>query len=245
MKSAIRAVLGFARRLRFARWRAVTALRLRWLGVRLDAKADGVVHGPLPRVRLGEAQTAGSGSLTLRIGRDVRFEPGVAIDLKGGTDSELTLREGATVASNVRFVLRGGSVDVGRGSQVHDGAIIKAAGRVVIGDDYQVRYMSVIHCEEAVTLEGGGGIADRVTVADLDHDWDGSDMAWHRRPLVTGPIHVGRNTTIYSNSVVMRGVTIGPNSVVSAGSVVRSGDYPAGSLLAGVPAKLLRTAPDA
>lgn len=241
MRGAIRSALGVVRRLKFERWRALSALRLRWLGVRLDAAAEGVVHGPLPRIRLGEAQTAGSGSLRLRIGRDVRFEPGAAIDLKGGTDSELVLRDGVTVAANVRFVLRGGSVDVGRGSQLHDGAIVKAAGRVVIGDDYQVRYMSVIHCEEAVTLEGGGGIADRVTVADLDHHWDGSDMEWHRRPLVTGPIHIGRNTTVYSNSVVMRGVTIGPNSVVSAGSVVRSGDYPAGSLLAGVPAKLLRT----
>lgn len=227
--------------MRFLRWRAQTALRLRWLGVSLEAVADGVVHGPLPRVRLGEAQTAGSGRLKLRLGREVRFEPGVAIDLKGGTDSALVIREGATVASNVRFVLRGGSVEVGVGSQLHDGAIVKAAGRVVIGDDYQVRYMSVIHCEESVTLEGGGGIADRVTVADLDHFWDGSDMKWHHRPLVTGPIHVGRNTTIYSNSVIMRGVTIGANSVVSAGSVVRSGEYPEGSLLAGVPAKLLRT----
>ena len=241
MKAAIRSALGVARRLKFARWRAQSALRLRWLGVSLDAAADGVVAGPLPRIRLGEAQTAGSGSLRLRIGDGVRFEPGVAIDLKGGTHSELVLGAGVTVASGVRIVLRGGSVEVGRASQIHDGAVIKAAGRVVIGEDYQVRYMSVIHCEEAVTLEGGGGIADRVTVADLDHDWDGSDMAWHARPLVTGPIHIGRNTTVYSNSVVMRGVTIGPNSVVSAGSVVRSGDYPAGSLLAGVPAKLLRT----
>lgn len=242
MKGLVRSALGFARRLEFSRWRAQTALRLRWLGVTLDVESDGVIHGPLPRVRLGEAQTAGSGSLRLRIGREVRFEPGAAIDLKGGTDSELVLRDRVTVASNVRFVLRGGSIEVGRASQLHDGAILKAAGRIVIGDDYQVRYMSVIHCEEAVTLEGGGGIADRVTVSDLDHHWDGSDLAWHRRPLVTGPIHVGRNTTIYSNSVVMRGVTIGANSVVSAGSVVRGGEYPEGSLLAGVPAKLLRTA---
>ncbi|WP_363331271.1 DapH/DapD/GlmU-related protein [Microbacterium sp. SCN 69-37] len=51
---------------------------------------------------------------------------------------------------------------------------------------------------------------------------------------------VGRNVWIASNVVICPGVTIGDNSVIAAGAVVRS-SIPAGTLAAGVPARVVRS----
>jgi serine O-acetyltransferase len=49
------------------------------------------------------------------------------------------------------------------------------------------------------------------------------------------------DVTIYPNSVVIGGITIGKGAVIGAGSVVRD-DVPAGAVVAGNPARLIRPA---
>lgn len=53
------------------------------------------------------------------------------------------------------------------------------------------------------------------------------------------PVHIGNNVFIGCNSLVLKGVSIGDNSVISAGSVVVK-DIPANCLAGGVPAKVLK-----
>jgi acetyltransferase-like isoleucine patch superfamily enzyme len=57
---------------------------------------------------------------------------------------------------------------------------------------------------------------------------------------VVAPISVGNNVFIGVNSIILAGVTIGDDCVVGAGSVVTR-DIPAGSVAAGVPARVLRS----
>ncbi len=52
-------------------------------------------------------------------------------------------------------------------------------------------------------------------------------------------VHIKRNATLFVNSVVLPGVTIGEGAVVAAGAVVRC-DIPDGELWAGVPARKIR-----
>ena len=57
---------------------------------------------------------------------------------------------------------------------------------------------------------------------------------------VMGPITIGDNVFIGMNSIIMPGVTIGDNCVVGAMSLV-SKSVPAGSVVAGNPAKVIMT----
>lgn len=53
-------------------------------------------------------------------------------------------------------------------------------------------------------------------------------------------IKIGDNVWIGWNSTILKGVEIGENSVVAAGSVVLKGKYPNNSLIAGNPAKVVK-----
>ncbi|WP_436054828.1 acyltransferase [Pseudarthrobacter oxydans] len=57
---------------------------------------------------------------------------------------------------------------------------------------------------------------------------------------VFGRITIGDNVFVGMNATLMPGVTIGGNSVVATGSVVTR-DVPAGSIVAGVPARVIGT----
>lgn len=61
-----------------------------------------------------------------------------------------------------------------------------------------------------------------------------------RHALVSKPIHIKRNAWIGANATILQGVTIGENSVVAAGAVV-SKDVPDNTIVAGIPAKIIRT----
>lgn len=63
--------------------------------------------------------------------------------------------------------------------------------------------------------------------------------AERRKGIVTRPIVIGGNVWIGAAATVLPGVTIGDNAVVAAGAVV-SRDVPAGTLVAGVPARALK-----
>jgi galactoside O-acetyltransferase len=58
-------------------------------------------------------------------------------------------------------------------------------------------------------------------------------------PAQAQPVVIGRGCFLGANVTVLAGVTIGPGSFVAAGSVVTA-DVPAGVLVAGVPARVVR-----
>jgi len=67
-------------------------------------------------------------------------------------------------------------------------------------------------------------------ITDADHHQYGESNS----PI---PVKIGDHVWMCPEASVMKGVSIGPNSVITQKSVVLQGDYPAFSLLAGIPAR--------
>lgn len=61
---------------------------------------------------------------------------------------------------------------------------------------------------------------------------------WRQVPDSGFDIHVGKGCWIASGAIILGGVTIGDNCLVAAGAVV-SKDVPSGSIVGGVPAKII------
>lgn len=69
------------------------------------------------------------------------------------------------------------------------------------------------------------------------------NMGYHtpeeRQDLISAPVVIGNNVWIGSNATILPGVTIGDNAVVAAGAVVTK-DVPVNTVVAGVPAKIMK-----
>jgi acetyltransferase-like isoleucine patch superfamily enzyme len=134
------------------------------------------------------------------------------------------------------------------------------AGRLTLGD--RVRLVSTVATLELATLPGGHlEIGDNVfinygsSIVASDHVKIGDDCLigthvmvmdcdFHRvenKAWDTGgePIVIGDRVWLGNRCIVLKGVTIGDDAVVAAGSVVTK-DVPAGTLVAGVPARVVR-----
>lgn len=73
------------------------------------------------------------------------------------------------------------------------------------------------------------------TIATLNH---GLDLEI-RNTTYPSPVTIGENVWIGSNATILPGVMIGNNSVVAAGAVVTK-DVPENTVVAGVPAKVIK-----
>ena len=87
-----------------------------------------------------------------------------------------------------------------------------------------------------IAIGDGTLIGHQVVFATLDHMLDPADRA----SMIAHPITVGKNVWIGSHATILSGVTIGDNSVVAAGAVVTK-SVPANTVVAGVPARIVKT----
>jgi acetyltransferase-like isoleucine patch superfamily enzyme len=65
------------------------------------------------------------------------------------------------------------------------------------------------------------------------------DPGLRRRQILAAPIRIEDNVWLGAGATVLHGVTVGRDAVVAAGAVVTR-DVPAGALVAGVPARVVR-----
>ena len=86
-----------------------------------------------------------------------------------------------------------------------------------------------------ITVEDGAFIGPHCVLATEYHPEDPA----RRHSLLTRPIVIGRNAWLGADVKVLAGVTIGENAIVAAGSVVTR-DVPAGMVVAGSPARVIR-----
>lgn len=58
-------------------------------------------------------------------------------------------------------------------------------------------------------------------------------------PYIKRPVTVGNNCFVGCHSILCPGATLGDDCIVGAGTVVRAGDYPNGSIITGNPAQIV------
>lgn len=127
---------------------------------------------------------------------------------------------------------------LGQYSVVESGACINnAVGDVIIGDHTRIGLHNTVI--GPVTIGNHVNLAQGITVTALNHNFDNVELRIDEQGISTNPVTIADDVWIGANAVVLPGVSIGSHSVVAAGAVVTK-DVPAHSLVAGVPAKIIR-----
>ena len=127
---------------------------------------------------------------------------------------------------------------LGRKSVIESYSCINnAVGDVTIGDHTRIG----IHCTVIgpVCIGNNVNLAQGITVTALNHNFEDPTRKIDEQGISTKPVVIGDDVWIGANAVILPGVTIGTHSIVAAGAVVTK-DVPDYSLVAGVPAKVIK-----
>ncbi|MGO2746993.1 sugar O-acetyltransferase [Microbacterium sp.] len=113
----------------------------------------------------------------------------------------------------------GKNITLGKRVFINSGCRFQDQGGITIGDDCLIGH--------------------NVVIATLNHDLAPSRRADMHPARVT----IGRNVWIGANATILPGVTVGDDAVVGAASVVTK-DVPAGAIVVGSPARVVRSVPE-
>jgi acetyltransferase-like isoleucine patch superfamily enzyme len=116
--------------------------------------------------------------------------------------------------------------------RVHEGEVSIGA-KTVIGQECTISaYQHVSIGRECI-------IADRVMLIDFDHGVIEVERPIRAQGIYKRDVRVGHNVWIGYGACILRGVSVGDNSVIGTSSVVTK-DVPANAVVGGVPASVIR-----
>ena len=127
---------------------------------------------------------------------------------------------------------------IGNYSVVESFACINnAVGDVIIGHHTRIGLHNTII--GPVTIGDHVNLAQGITVTALNHNFSDTERRIDEQGVSTSTVSIGNDIWIGANAVILPGVSIGDHSVVAAGAVVTK-DVPPHSLVAGVPAQVIK-----
>ena len=115
--------------------------------------------------------------------------------------------------------------------------INNAVGDVMIGNHTRIGLHNTII--GPVEIGSHVNLAQGITVTALNHNFDDTQKRIDEQGVSTNPVTIEDDVWVGANAVILPGVTIGNHCVVAAGAVVTK-DVPPHSLVAGVPAKVIK-----
>ncbi len=145
------------------------------------------------------------------------------------------------ICPGVKFEIgRHATLSIGRWSWVGHGSKIRVhEGQVTIGAKTVMGQECTISAYQHVSIGRECIIADRVMLIDFDHGVVEVERPIRLQGIYKRDVRVGSNVWMGYGSCVLRGVSVGHNSIVGTNAVVTK-DVPENAVVGGVPAKVLR-----
>jgi acetyltransferase-like isoleucine patch superfamily enzyme len=145
------------------------------------------------------------------------------------------------VCPGVKFEIgRDASVTLGRWSWIgHRCKIRVHEGEFALGPKSVMGQECTVSAFQHISIGRECIIADRVMMIDFDHGMVEVERPIREQGIYKRDVDVGHNVWIGYGACLLRGVSVGENSVIGTSSVVTA-DVPANAVVGGVPARLIR-----
>lgn len=131
----------------------------------------------------------------------------------------------------------------GHHNWIESGVKLNIAGentQLILKDYIYINSYCVIDCHHKIELGGRLQMGPHCYITDFDHDIQVDIRNPHHRANKSyAPVCIEDNVWLGAGVIVLKGVTIGKNSVIAAGSVVTKA-IPANVVAAGSPAKVIK-----
>ena len=103
-----------------------------------------------------------------------------------------------------------------------------SSGKLILHDGVFINNSCSFNCMERIEVGNGTMMGEGVRFYDHDHVYTAEKI--EKWQWTTAPIRVGRDCWIGSNVTILKGVTIGDNTIIGAGCLIRN-DIPANSVV--------------
>lgn len=117
---------------------------------------------------------------------------------------------------------------------------LNSSAKIVIGDNVGISGGGICAAEEVI-LGNNVMLGANTFITDTDfHPIDPENRRFSRENVLNRSVVIKDNVFIGMNSLILKGVTIGENSVIGAGSIVTR-NIPPNSIAGGTPAKVIKS----
>lgn len=103
-----------------------------------------------------------------------------------------------------------------------------SSGKLILHDGVFINNSCSFNCMERIEIGAGTMMGEGVRFYDHDHIYTAEKI--EKWQWTTAPIRVGRDCWIGSNVTILKGVTIGDNTIIGAGCLIRN-DIPSNSVV--------------
>ena len=103
-----------------------------------------------------------------------------------------------------------------------------SSGKLILHDGVFINNSCSFNCMERIEIGSGTMMGEGVRFYDHDHIYTAEKI--EKWQWTTAPVRVGRDCWIGSNVTILKGVTIGDNTIIGAGCLIRN-DVPANSVV--------------
>ena len=116
----------------------------------------------------------------------------------------------------------------------------KESAKITLNDHIYINSYTILDCQDSINIGNRVQIGPHCYIGDFDHNVNVDiRLSYHRSGGVSSPIIIEDNVWIGAGVCILKGVRVGRNSVIAAGSVVLN-DIPPNVLAAGVPCTILK-----
>ena len=151
----------------------------------------------------------------------------------------LSRKKGILRIAQRYMLLKSLGASIGDNVSIHDNVFFFNIENMKFGNNVSIHPMCYFQASGGIEIGNDVSIAHGVTLMTQNHGYEDRSIPIKDQPVISEPIIIEDNVWIGAKATVLYGRRIGKNSVIAAGAVVTK-DVPPNTVVAGVPARVIR-----